>query len=141
MFFTTLAEFMDQNSDLHITFKKKDNQLTVGVFFTGAKEITPLTISGTAQELDAEFFSVLAEPIQKVNSFVFNAEQVKKSVEDAKAKASEKSKKSSATPSKLEPKKQEPKAVDLFAIEETKEEVKEEVKEEENDFDNLIPLI
>lgn len=136
MFFTTLAEFMDQNSDLHITFKKKDNQLTVGVFFTGAKEITPLTISGTAQELDDEFFNVLAEPIQKVNGFVFNAEQVKKSVEDAKAKAA--AKKPAATPSKPEPKKEEPKAVDLFAIEEPKE---EEVKEEENDFDNLIPLI
>ncbi len=66
---------------LQITFKSKGDKITVGIFPTHSdkdinEKIKPISLTGTAEELDAEFFNHLIPPLSKINGVVSNIETI-----------------------------------------------------------------
>mgnify|MGYP000974726907 CR=1 FL=1 len=106
-FFSKLA-FIAGELDLQITFKKKGDKITVGVFPSHSnkelsEKIKPITLTGTAAELDEGFFEHLSPGLEKVAGIISNIETV-----DAELKKLEEQKKGKAAGTKA--KENDPKA-------------------------------
>lgn len=111
---------------LQITFKSKGDKITVGIFPTHSdkdinEKIKPISLTGTAEELDAEFFNHLIPPLSKINGVVSNIENI-----DADLKKLEEQKKGKTAGKKAEDAK--PKKDDKKVSEKPNAEPKEEPK-------------
>lgn len=98
--FKQLFEKMIEDVDIHFSVKKKNDKLTVAVFFQTTKkdkddkvaEIKPLVATGTPDELDIQFVELLLKPMAQINEFVSNIDEVEKSVVAATKSAKKKGK-------------------------------------------------
>lgn len=88
MFFQSIFQMMSPGTDLNINLRRVDNHLIVAVMpkRTGLKEetgqlIIPLVLSGTPEELDAEFLRQVTTPLQKVQGILTNLEAFEKQAE------------------------------------------------------------
>lgn len=76
-FFKSIESIADQ-VELQFNIKGKDGKLTVMVMpkaqlkDSAYKNMQPMVITGTAEELDAEFFSAVASPLQRAAGIVHN---------------------------------------------------------------------
>lgn len=93
-----------QGVDLTLSIKEKNGKYTVMVLpkATDQSKIQPLIVTGTPEELDKDFFPKVGPVILETTTLLINADEYKKSVEDA-AKKDEK--KVATAPAKTEPKK------------------------------------
>ncbi len=84
-FFQQLAQASAQQTDLTMRIMQKGTKLTINIMpGAGSSAIKPILVTGTAQELDAEFFKTIAPGITEVKGLVTNLEQVKKDLEKQK---------------------------------------------------------
>lgn len=72
MFFTSISQMMTESVDLTLVIRKANGQLTVstlpkanGLKDEAANHIIPLTLTGTPEEMDAEFLQHIMQPIRK----------------------------------------------------------------------------
>lgn len=79
MFFQNMFDMMTTGVDINLTLRKKEGQLTVAVLprVNGLKDeaqqnLVPITVTGSPGELDAEFLTQLALPMQKTSGILFN---------------------------------------------------------------------
>jgi PRTRC genetic system protein E len=84
-FFQQLAQAGTQNVDLTMRIMQKDGKLTINIM-PGAKSVTikPILVTGTPQELDAEFFKTIAPGVSEITGIITNIEDVKKDAEKQK---------------------------------------------------------
>jgi PRTRC genetic system protein E len=87
-FFKQLSEIGVQNLELKVTIK--DDTLSV-MIIPEIKNISaiPLTVVGTAEELDEGFFGIISAPLKKTVGLVSNVEEFEKSVENKAATKSD----------------------------------------------------
>lgn len=92
MFFTAIHQMMTENVDLTIVIRKANGQLTVatlpksnGLKDEAQNQIIPLTVTGTPQELDAEFLQAVTRPIQKASGLIANMAQFEAQADKAAA--------------------------------------------------------
>lgn len=82
-FFTQLAETEVQNLELKVVTKNDVMSVIITpVMKDKNKSIVPLTVSGTAQELDEGFFDVITNPLKKAAGLTSNVEEFEKSLEE-----------------------------------------------------------
>ena len=103
MFFTSISQMMTESVDLTLVIRKANGQLTVstlpkanGLRDEAANHIIPLTLTGTPEEMDAEFLQHIMQPIRKATGLISNMMEFEqqadkaaansKAVKDAKAK-------------------------------------------------------
>ena len=103
MFFTSISQMMTESVDLMLVIRKANGQLTVstlpkanGLRDEAANHIIPLTLTGTPEEMDAEFLQHIMQPIRKATGLISNIMEFEqqadkaaansKAVKDAKAK-------------------------------------------------------
>lgn len=93
-FFKSINELLGEGCTLVLNVAKKGDKLTVSVLpgnplvkDNGAKNINPLIIKGTAEELDADFLGVIKEPISRVTGLLVDMATFEKGEEEAKAKS------------------------------------------------------
>ncbi len=108
------------NVDITIRIMQKNNRLTLNVMpGSGSSTTKPMIITGTPQELDAEFFSNLYPQVDEVNGIIHNIEEVKKeALQKAKPAKPEPSKAEKPAAKEKSPKKaekQQQERVNLFA--------------------------
>lgn len=88
-----------ENDSVTLFVTPKSNEIsksnTMGEAF---KNIAPFTITGTAQQLDEEFFSTVTEPLAETGKIITNMESFRASLEEASKLASEKAKAKEKTP-------------------------------------------
>ena len=103
MFFTQINQLMNQSVDITLVIRKKEGQLMVSTMpkANGLKDeaqnfIVPLNLTGTPEELDAEFITLISQPIQKAAGLLTNMsnyeKQAEKAAENAKAAKEKKEK-------------------------------------------------
>jgi PRTRC genetic system protein E len=90
MFFKQIETQLQEGGAIQISIMKKGGELTV-ISFIGAESIKPLRLVGTAEELDAEYFKILATPIELSKGLKSNVKEVVASItetikEEAKPK-------------------------------------------------------
>lgn len=116
-FFKMLSEIGVKNVNIEI---KTDEAGLISVLTSpkstatdsALKSMTPLLLTGTPEELDAEYFSAVSNPLRETQKFFSNVESYEKSIEEAKAKtAQEKNKKEAEKKAKQEIIDKEKKAV------------------------------
>lgn len=135
--FQNLEQFLDK-SDLTMVISKNGDLISISVLpkLKSDKDeenlLRPITITGTAQQIDEGFIQALQQPMEKLNVLTVNAKVFEESVEEvveekekAEKKKTEKSKTSKTVDKKAEPKKQEVKVKEKTATELSKEAVKE----------------
>lgn len=73
------------DADLNIRVKTKSGSTTVSVLPVSKTEndIEPIIITGTPEELDAEFFNLIAKPIETTKAAIVNLEEQEKSLKEA----------------------------------------------------------
>ena len=106
--FKGIEGLLSDKVTLQLTIEKLDEaNMTVMVYpkYTNAdddvqKEIKPIVISGTAEELDANFVTVLSAATDISKEFESSIEEFKKSLEEAKKKATPVKKKTTTKSSK-----------------------------------------
>ncbi|MDP3561733.1 MAG: PRTRC system protein E [Legionellaceae bacterium] len=84
-FFIQLAALLGQ-AEISLTVKAKDENLTVMIMPKGATQLEkmkPLILSGSAADLDQEFFSTVSTSIQKMSGIVSNVAEYEKSLNEA----------------------------------------------------------
>ena len=103
MFFTSISQMMTESVDLTLVIRKANGQLTVstlpkanGLKDEAANHIIPLTLTGTPEEMDAEFLQHIMQPIRKATGLISNMMEFEqqadkaaansKAVKDAKSK-------------------------------------------------------
>ena len=103
MFFTSISQMMTESVDLTLVIRKANGQLTVstlpkanGLRDEAANHIIPLTLTGSPEEMDAEFLQHIMQPIRKATGLISNMMEFEqqadkaaansKAVKDAKAK-------------------------------------------------------
>ena len=103
MFFTSISQMMTESVDLTLVIRKANGQLTVstlpkanGLRDEAANHIIPLTLTGTPEEMDAEFLQHIMQPIRKATGLISNIMEFEqqadkaaansKAVKDAKSK-------------------------------------------------------
>lgn len=96
--FTKIQELIPEGADLHISIKNEGGRLTVATFMKGiSKDITlrtPLILSGTAAEMDAEYLDAISKPVKAITAkFTSNADALVKEVDDKATAAEEKTRK------------------------------------------------
>ncbi len=74
-FFTTLASYLDDKENINLTIQKTGEDLTVLLVPKIKGKTTTITMSGTAEELDEEFFNEFSKPFDKINGLVSNADE------------------------------------------------------------------
>lgn len=79
MFFKEIEKQLTEGVPMHISLMKKAGALTV---ITTMLEVKPLSITGTADELDAEYFKILATPIELAKGLKTNAIEVVESIKE-----------------------------------------------------------
>lgn len=90
MFFQSIHQMIAAGTDLSINIKRGDNKLTVAVMPKRAnlkaeaqQLMVPLILSGSPEELDAEFLRAIATPIQKAQGILTNLETFEKQAHQA----------------------------------------------------------
>lgn len=97
-FFEKLSELLGDDSLVLVVKKKEDKlflSITPKLSKDSKKKIVPLTISGTATELDEGFFDAVSKPIQETQGLVTNIkgyEDSMKALEEAKKKEADEKK-------------------------------------------------
>ena len=94
IFFRQIAQ-MDIQGDLHLTISKgAENRLIVSVMLQNEKcadnaknIIPPLTLRGTAEELDGGFFKNITPPLETVSGLLVDMDSFMKQVGEAKKKS------------------------------------------------------
>lgn len=94
MSFQTIYRMLAEGTELGIHIKRVENRLCVAVMPKREKlknesgqSIIPLVLNGTPEELDAEFLSAIARPIEKVQGILMNLEAFEKQAEKAAAES------------------------------------------------------
>lgn len=94
MSFQTIYRMLAEGTELGIHVKRVGDRLCVAVMPTrenlkngSGQCIVPLVLSGTPEELDAEFLSAIARPIEKVQGILMNLETFEKQAEKAAAES------------------------------------------------------
>lgn len=95
------------NVDLNIRIMQKNDKLTLSISPGNASNITPILVTGTAAELDAEFLNSIAPQVQSISGIVTNIHDVKVEAEKLEAEAKKPKEKPKAETKKTEPKKAE----------------------------------
>lgn len=96
-FFEEISKLM-VNFSMNLSITKKDDVLSV-IFQmdplgkSSDKTIPSVNMSGTAVELNEEFFTLIKEPVSIVNGLTHNVEEFKKEIEDNEEKSSSSGKK------------------------------------------------
>lgn len=104
-FFTELSNIMQPGITVNFTAVVKDGQLTVGVVPSSKDNNIPmLMLSGTPEELDAEFFNTIKEPIQRASGLITNTVEFNQQL-DEEEKDLEEDKKADKKPAKSADKK------------------------------------
>ena len=92
MLFQTIHRMLAEGTELGIHVKRVENRLCVAVMpkrenlkDEAGQCIVPLVLNGTPEELDAEFLSAIARPIEKVQGILMNIEAFEKQAEKAAA--------------------------------------------------------
>lgn len=92
MFFTTIYPMLSAGTDLSITIRQVNNSLSVAVMprHTGMKgeagqNLVPLILSGTPEELDAEFLKAITLPVSRALGVLTNLAAFEKQTEKASA--------------------------------------------------------
>lgn len=102
-FFTKLKEYF-KDLDVTIRVKEKNDRYTVMVIpeVANANNLKALTITGTAKELDDDFFGKVQEAVSVVEGLTSNIQEVKKDAADLAAAAADKKAAKPAPPTKKE---------------------------------------
>lgn len=94
MSFQTIYRMLAEGTELGIHIKRVENRLCVAVMPKREKlknesgqSIIPLVLNGTPEELDAEFLSAIARPMEKVQGILMNLEAFEKQAEKAAAES------------------------------------------------------
>ena len=94
MSFQTIYRMLAEGTELGIHIKRVENRLCVAVMpkrenlkNESGQSIIPLVLNGTPEELDAEFLSAIARPIEKVQGILMNLEAFEKQAEKASAES------------------------------------------------------
>ena len=94
MSFQTIYRMLAERTELGIHIKRVENRLCVAVMpkrenlkNESGQSIIQLVLNGTPEELDAEFLSAIARPIEKVQGILMNLEAFEKQVEKAAAES------------------------------------------------------
>lgn len=93
-FFKKISELGVTNIDIKIV--EKNGSISVSFMPKSmAKDkalelIKPLMLTGTAEELDAEFFNIISEPVKKAAGIISNVESFEKTTEEADKNKAEK---------------------------------------------------
>lgn len=92
MFFTSISQMMTESVDLTLVIRKANGQLTVstlpkanGLKDEAANHIIPLTLTGTPEEMDAEFLQLVMQPIRKATGLITNMVEFEKQADKAAA--------------------------------------------------------
>ena len=92
MFFTSISQMMTESVDLTLVIRKANGQLTVSTLpkANGLKDeaqnnIVPLTLTGTPEEMDAEFLQHIMQPIRKATGLISNLMEFEKQADKAAA--------------------------------------------------------
>ena len=92
MFFTSISQMMTESVDLTLVIRKANGQLTVSTLpkANGLKDeaqnhIVPLTLTGTPEEMDAEFLQHIIQPIRKATGLISNLMEFEKQADKAAA--------------------------------------------------------
>ena len=92
MFFTSISQMMTESVDLTLVIRKANGQLTVstlpkanGLKDEAANHIVPLTLTGTPEEMDAEFLQHIMQPIRKATGLISNLMEFEKQADKAAA--------------------------------------------------------
>lgn len=87
-----MSSLLEEGCDINITLRKNAERMIVSVSFKNnqvkdeAKNlIPPFTVSGTAEELDAEFTTVIKEPVTKSKGLQTSMKEYEAAMEVAKA--------------------------------------------------------
>lgn len=117
-FFQKLYELAD-GADLAINIKRKNEKLTVSVLPSNARNVTPVIITGTPEDLDNGFLDTVTRQLERAGELQLEivaamateepkAKQEAKPAKEAKAKDKEKPAKKAEAPKKEEPKDERP---------------------------------
>jgi PRTRC genetic system protein E len=111
--FTKLFEKIINEDSLTLVITKKDNHLSVSVNMTKNKDLSPVTMKGTPEELDENFIKALTPPLDSIRAlFKVNTEAFDESVKEAEEKKDKLDKKNAKAqkraPTKAEAKKPDP---------------------------------
>ena len=106
-FFKQLSEVGVNKLELQVVIKNETISVIITPELKNVKAI-PLTVSGTAEELDEGFFDVITKPLQKAGGLASNVEEFEKSLENkptepAKAKGTTKPATAKEKPAKKTP--------------------------------------
>lgn len=98
MFFQAIYQMISTGTDLSINIRKVDNSLSVAIMprRNSLKEeiqgtLVPLIVNGTPEELDMGLLQTIAQPLQKVQGLLANAESFEKQAEKATSQTKAKS--------------------------------------------------
>jgi len=93
-FFQSLLPLLAGLDALQIAIAEKDGKLIVSVLpkASGVKDkaaamITPLILTGTAEEMDQNFISTIQHPVEKVSGFYSTIKNFEQSMEEARKKS------------------------------------------------------
>lgn len=96
MFFKELFETMTSGVDVTIVVVKKDEKLTVSLFpkkkdlkDDAQRNLQPIVLSGTPDELDSGFFVSVKKPLQSSSNLIINMKEFETSLEKTKANSKE----------------------------------------------------
>ena len=81
--------------DLHIVMKKKDNHITITTVpksHDDELQMIPLSMTGTVEELEAEYFNQVSNPVIRATGLHSNLEQVTIDLDQKKTPTAKKSK-------------------------------------------------
>lgn len=86
-------EKLNINSEMHFVIKKSTNGFSVGILIKrkgledqASKLVPPMTLKGTAQELDERFFETISKPAKETDDFFSNLASYEIQLKDAAKK-------------------------------------------------------
>lgn len=93
-FFKKINELLGEGCTLVMNVAKKGDKLVIGVLpgnplvkDVAAKNVAPLNITGTPEELDEGFIGAISEPIARVSGLLVDMASFEKAEEETKAKS------------------------------------------------------
>lgn len=95
MFFKQLSELLPDGVDLNLTVRKKDDEITMVITpQSTSSKVIPMSIKGTADELDKEFFKTIGEMLKGTKGLIVQTKQyeerLKKKTKEMEDKLAEK---------------------------------------------------
>jgi len=85
---------------------RKDNQMVISIRLSDdgfGKNIPPMLLSGTPEELDEGFYDSMEKPVERTTSLFLNLAEYTQSLESSKAAIKDKASSKSAKPSDIAP--------------------------------------